>query len=80
VEPKVQRKIGWMVLRGLISGLFGKGPELFWEKSWGTIKPASYCEHIVPLMADYVNRRWLVLMQDDAGEHAARDTLGFFFI
>ena len=32
VEPKVQRKIGWMFW-GSISGLYGKGPGLFWEKN-----------------------------------------------
>jgi Transposase. len=76
VEPKVQRKIGWMFWGG-ISGLWGKGPGLFWEKSWGTINSESYCEHIVPLMADYVNSRGLLLMQDNAGGHAAGDTLAF---
>jgi transposase len=31
----------------------------------------------VPLLADYVNNRGLVLMQDNARGHTARDTLAF---
>ncbi len=61
VEPKVQRRIGWMFWGGIL-GLWGKGPGLFWEKNWGIIKSESYCEHIVPLMADYMNGRGLFLM------------------
>jgi len=74
VEPKVQRRIGWMFW-GSISGIHGKGPVLFWEKDWGSISSASYCQHIVPLLADYINRTRLILMQDNAGAHAAKDTL-----
>jgi transposase len=76
VEPKVQKRIGWMFWGG-ISGRFGKGPGLFWEKGWGTINSQSYCEHVVPLMADYVSRGGLLLMQDNAGGHAAKDTLAY---
>lgn len=75
VEPRVQRKIGWMFW-GSISGL-GKGPGIFWEKSWGGIGSASYCEHIVPVLADYCERTGLVLMQDNASGHAAKDTLAY---
>jgi hypothetical protein len=31
----------------------------------------------VPLIADYINRGGLLLMQDNAGGHIARDTLAF---
>jgi len=49
VEPKVQRKIGWMFW-GCISGLYGKGPGLFWEKDWGTITSSSYLERVAPVV------------------------------
>jgi transposase len=62
---------------GGISGRFGKGPGLFWEKGWGTINSRSYCEHIVPLIADYVRRGGLIFIQDNTGGHIARDTLAF---
>jgi ketohexokinase/beta-glucosidase len=74
VEPKVQRKIGWMFW-GSISGLYGKGPGLFWEKDWGTITSESYCQHIVPILAQYIDRTRLILMQDNAAGHAAKATL-----
>jgi ketohexokinase/beta-glucosidase len=59
---------------GGISGL-GKGPGIFWEKSWGTINYQSYCEHIVPILEDYIRRTGLVLIQDNATGHAAKDTI-----
>lgn len=62
---------------GGISGRFRKGPGLFWEKGWRTINLQSYCEHVVPLMADYVRRGGLLLMQDNARGHAAKDTLAY---
>lgn len=75
VEPRVQRKIGWMFW-GCISGL-GKGPGIFWEKSWGKINSSSYCEHIVPVLEDYIGRTGLVFMQDNAPGHAAKDTMAY---
>ncbi|PQE33792.1 transposable element tc3 protein [Rutstroemia sp. NJR-2017a WRK4] len=40
VEPKYQRKIGW-ILWGCSFGLYGKEQDMFWEKSWGTINSQS---------------------------------------
>jgi hypothetical protein len=76
VEPKIQRHISWMFWGG-ISGLYGKGPGLFWEKKWGTIKSQSYCEHIVPLIERYTLPRGLILMQDNARGHSAQNTEDF---
>lgn len=73
VEPKVQRKIGWMFW-GCISGLFGKGPGLFWEKDWGTITSASYLEHIILVLEAYILPRGLLFMQDNASGHSAKAT------
>jgi hypothetical protein len=74
LEPKIQRKIGWMFW-GSISGLQGKGPGILWEKDWGTISSTSYCQHIVPVLTPYIDRTRLLLMQDNASSHASRDTL-----
>jgi ketohexokinase/beta-glucosidase len=74
VEPKVQRKIGWMFW-GCISGLYGKGPGVFWEKDWGTITSASYLQRIAPILQDYTLHRGLVYMQDNASGHAAKATI-----
>jgi hypothetical protein len=74
VEPYWQRKIGWMFW-GCISGRYGKGIHLFWEKSWGNINLASYCEHVLPLLKEYMQSHpGLVFQQDNAGAHAAAAT------
>lgn len=74
LEPKIRKKIGWMFWGG-ISGAWGKGPGRFWEKDWGKITSESYCQHIVPLVAEYTSRWRLTLMQDNASGHAAKATM-----
>jgi hypothetical protein len=39
---------------GYISGKYGKGRGLFWEKEWGTITTKSYGEHTVPAILNYL--------------------------
>jgi hypothetical protein len=52
-----------------------KGPSLFWEKDWGNINAASYQQHTVPLIAGWITiHPNLVLVQDNAPGHAARET------
>ena len=74
VELKEQRKIGWMFW-GCISGLYGKGPGIFWEKDWGSITSASYLEHIVPTLEVYMLPRGLIFIQDNASSHSANATI-----
>ena len=74
VEPKQQRKIGWMFW-GCISGLYGKGPGIFWEKDWGTITSDSYLQRIAPVVQHYALHRGLVYMQDNASGHSAKATI-----
>jgi len=74
VEPKVQRKIGWMFW-GCISGLYGKGPGIFWEKDWGSISSDSYLQRIAPTVQDYALHRGLIYMQDNASGHSAKATI-----
>jgi hypothetical protein len=37
-----------------ISGKYGKGIGLFWEKEWGTIIIKTYDEHTVPVILNYL--------------------------
>ena len=70
---KIQRKKGWMFW-GSINGAV-RGPSLFWEKEWGNINKDSYQEKIVPLVDGWIRMNpGLVLMQDNAPGHAAKDT------
>jgi hypothetical protein len=39
---------------GCISGKYGKGRGLFWEKEWGTITTKSDGEHTVPAILNYL--------------------------
>jgi DDE superfamily endonuclease/Transposase len=74
VVVKLQRKKGWMFW-GSFHGIT-RGPAFFWEKDWGTISGPTYRTHTVPILADYLWRNpGLVLMQDNAPAHAARETL-----
>jgi len=74
VEPKVQRKIGWMFW-GCISGKYGKGPSVFFEKEWGGISKESYSEHILPRVAEYMRTHpGLLFQQDNAPGHSAQFT------
>jgi transposase len=74
VEPKIQRKIGWMFW-GSISGLYSKGPGIFWEKDWGSISLASYCQHIVPTVCRYCDQWRLTFMQDNASSHSSKESI-----
>lgn len=60
---------------GGISGAYGKGPGLFWEKNWSTITSESYCQHVVPIIIEYTSSQRLILMQDNASGHAAKATI-----
>jgi hypothetical protein len=49
-----------MDVLGCISGKYGKGVGLFWEKEWGTITTKTYCEHTIPVILNYLfNYLWL---------------------
>jgi hypothetical protein len=64
---------------GCFSGASGEGPGLFWEKNWGMISEATYREHTVPLIHEWIqaNKRSnieLYFMQDGAPGHRAAGT------
>jgi transposase len=61
---------------GCISGKYGKGRGLFWEKEWGTIITKSYGKHTVPAILNYLfNHPGLSFQQDGGSGHKAEATL-----
>lgn len=70
---KTRKSTAWMFW-GSFHGT-QKGTCLFWEKNWGSITGPSYCEHIVPHVADYMEvNPELQFMQDNAPPHKAAFT------
>jgi hypothetical protein len=70
----MQKRIGWMFW-GSISGRYGKGAYLFWEKDWGNINQTTYCEYTLPVVQEYMQTHpGLLFQQDNAGPHAAAGT------
>lgn len=57
-----------------------KGPCLFWEKQdWGSITSETYCESILLLIDGMIYMRpWLLVMQDNAPSHSAKNTTNEF--
>jgi hypothetical protein len=39
---------------GCISGKYGKGAGMFWEKAWKTITKETYCAYTVPVVLGYM--------------------------
>ncbi len=78
IAHKWQRKIGWMFW-GCISGKYGKGSGLFWEKNWGSISQVSYCEHTFPVVWNYMycGHPGLQFQQDGGPGHNAKYTLAW---
>lgn len=77
ITHKWQRKIGWMFW-GCISGKYGKGPGLFWEKEWGSITSASYQEHTFPVIWNAIYRSehpGLIFQQDGGPGHTSQATI-----
>ena len=78
VTNRWQRKIGWMFW-GCISGRYGKGKGLFWEKDWKTITTQTYCDHTVPEVWLYMlNHPGLRFQQDGGPGHTAKHTMEVF--
>ena len=67
---------------GCFSGM-EKGPCVFWEKNWGKITSESYCEHVLPVVVNWIRAqhdltgRSLSFMQDNAPSHKAIGSLNF---
>jgi hypothetical protein len=54
-----------------------KGPFCFWEKEWGNMTAAGYCEHILPLVKSYIDSYPddpISFQQDGAACHRALET------
>ena len=63
---------------GCWSGIFGKGPVLFWEKDWGYIDGHSYSQKIIPLVCGWflVHDRRFLFQEDNATSHNAPENKG----
>src|SRR6266487_4714711 len=60
---------------GCISGKYGKGFGLFWEKEWGNIDRYSYSERVIPRIYEYLQvHPDLQFQQDNGPGHGARFT------
>jgi transposase len=59
---------------------YTKGPSLFWEKDWGSIREETYRAKIIPLVDGWIQLKRhegvpLIFMQDSAPSHVARGTI-----
>jgi hypothetical protein len=52
IVERYQRRKGWMFWGCFYSNI--KGPRVFWEKEWGSIKEASYRARIVPIINKWI--------------------------
>jgi hypothetical protein len=57
-----------------------KGPDIFWEKDWGTISAESYQAKILPIIDGWIRfngnqGQQLIFMQDSAPAHVAKGTI-----
>jgi hypothetical protein len=50
-----------------ISGKYGKGLGIFWEKSWGKIDRFSYSKRIIPPLHEYLQSHPGLQFQQDNG-------------
>jgi hypothetical protein len=52
---------------GCISGQYGKGSGIFWEKKWKTITKETYCAHTIPVVLEYMLQHPGLSFQQDGG-------------
>jgi hypothetical protein len=67
---------------GCMSGKYGKGASVFWEKAWKTITAESYCEHTFPVIWNYFYNSQdphpgLLFQQDGGPGHNAAYSLAY---
>ena len=61
-----------------MSGNYGKGTGMFWEKKWRTITKESYCAHTVPIVLSYMLQHPGLQFQQDGGPgHNAEYSLNY---
>lgn len=78
IVERHQRRKGWMFWGCFYGNV--KGPGVFWEKEWGSIKEESYRARIVPIIDGWIRMNRdaghpLVFMQDSAPAHVAKRTI-----
>jgi hypothetical protein len=53
---------------------------IFWDPSWGTIRSTTFCEHILPVLRDWLHQEEMAtgqphyIVQDRAPAHVAKNT------
>ncbi len=58
-----------------MSGRYGKGIRIFWEKNWGKINKFSYFKRIIPRISEYLQAHLgLQFQQDNGPGHTTRHT------
>jgi len=65
---------------GCISGKYGKGSGLFWEKEWKSITQSTYCEHTFPVVWNYMytsGHPGLYFQQDGGPGHTAKFSMAY---
>jgi hypothetical protein len=63
---------------GCISGNYGKGEGLFWEKAWGSINTTTYYQYTVPVIWKYVfNHTGIHFKQDCRPGHGLKASLKY---
>lgn len=73
VEHKYSKQKAWMFWETLIGR--HKGLFLFWEKRWHNMNSASYCEHVMPIVEDYIRAHpGTIYQQDNAPSHRSLET------
>jgi hypothetical protein len=69
---------------GCINGNYGKGPGIFFEKSWGGVTKVSYSLYVLPQVAENMRTHpGFLFQQDNAPGHSAyfaKEMLGFYGI
>jgi DDE superfamily endonuclease len=74
ITQRYQRKIGW-IFWACISGKYGRGIGIFWEKRWGTINQYSFSKWIIPQICDYLQAHpGLQFQQDNGPGHTSKYT------
>jgi hypothetical protein len=75
IQERRRKYRGWMFWGSFHGETLG--PCVFWDKGWGWISADTYQQHVVPLVADYMERynEPLIFMQDNAPGHRARTTI-----
>jgi hypothetical protein len=72
LQHKYSKLPAWMVHGTIVDGR--KGPLTFWEKDWGKINSTGYDEHILAVIAEFMQDNEYIYIQDNAHSHRSLET------